>query len=232
MNDDKNKTKIEPNCVCKYSSKTNTSSLSEFDLKRHEQNKSEYEQAYAAYQKLMEEGSILRKEDLQKYLEDNKRFIFQFMLNMYRFEMLSRMLVIPPWDLSKSLLTCPVCKNKFTTISCHNLLLLVARNIDITPDFSSICPHCHKEITEGQRKLRVTIQTDGKKVKSDLSHDDIHLLFAFCAALDPRAVPRIAEAQYLTSVQKERLKQIFAGDVNEAENKSGIGNFFRNLFKR
>ena len=78
------------------------------------------------------------------------------------------------------------------------------KRIDISPDFSSICPYCHPR--EQDRKLAVTIHAEGQKdLSSELTPGDLILLSDFVVFNDryPSSMP---------AVMLMRLKEILLGE--------------------
>ncbi|MBO5959633.1 MAG: hypothetical protein J6Q65_05880 [Lentisphaeria bacterium] len=123
-------------------------------------------------------------------------------------------------------LTCPKCKKAFLAPDCNALLLSIVKNVDLTPDFSSICPHCctagtNQPNEEKECTLHITVRRNGKEIKSKLNHEDLHLLYAFLSSTEMHRQKYNRQGQeelpHLTPEQAARLREILLGEKAAAK---------------
>ncbi|MBR6056704.1 MAG: hypothetical protein IKP58_00895 [Victivallales bacterium] len=138
----------------------------------------------AMFQKLTENASVLRKEDLQSFLKQTKDLYHAEHGFQHHYAAFTRMMVLYAPYLP---LTCPKCHSRFYTANesqrpfmqpIGDLLCLTA-NFDLTPDYSSLCPYCHPEAMQ-PRLLDVQFTIDGKAYSSSVSPHDLNLLYLYC----------------------------------------------------
>lgn len=58
-------------------------------------------------------------------------------------------------------------------------VLCLTANMDLSPDYSSICPYCHPE-SMSPRLLDVQFNIDGKTYHSSVSPLDLNMLYLYC----------------------------------------------------
>ena len=179
----------------------------------------------AQLQKLLEEGSILRKNDLEKFLALRADLVSHAAKTNESVAILTRRLIVFPGE-GNLRLTCPKCKKAFLAPDCNALLLSIVKNVDLTPDFSSICPHCSTAGTnqpneEKECTLHITVRRNGKEIKSKLNHEDLHLLYAFLSSNEMYRQKYNRQGQeelpHLTPEQAARLREILLGEKAAAK---------------
>ena len=179
----------------------------------------------AQLQKLLEEGSILRKNDLEKFLARRADLVSHAAKTNESVAILTRRMIGFPEE-GNLRLTCPKCKKAFLARDCNALLLSIVKNVDLTPDFSSICPHCSTAGTnqpneEKECTLHITVRRNGKEIKSKLNHEDLHLLYAFLSSYEMNRQKYNRQGQeelpHLTPEQAARLREILLGEKAAAK---------------
>ncbi len=134
--------------------------------------------------------------------------------------MLTRMAILSDHPQSWTPLTCPECHAKFYvqngTNSPHMTplgdLLALLRLLDLTPDYASLCPHCHPD-GEAPRRLKVTCRLGDQAYVSELSPTDLALLLQVLARWPGQeTIPAGAGIPIsLTAGQLLRLRAILQG---------------------
>ena len=121
-----------------------------------------------AIQKFLEEGTVLRKKDLKKYLEQRGEILNHADIYEFIYQPFSRMRIQQEFELR---INCPSCKKRFSARNCYGLLLSIVKQIDLVPDFSSICPYCSGETQKNAVKENVPAGTPQPKdaVKENVS---------------------------------------------------------------
>lgn len=178
----------------------------------------EKKEAAEMFQKFASSAHVMRREDLDAYLEKSASLSRRhYDYRPSHFMLLTRMLIL------RSLvpgawtpLTCPACTRRYYVCNGTNVpvmqplgdLLEAMKKIDISPDFSSLCPYCHPDAQN--RKLAVTIHAEGQKDQAaELTPGDLVLLSDFVAFHDryPFSMPE---------VMRMRLKEILLGEKGNA----------------
>ena len=179
----------------------------------------------AQLQKLLEEGSILRKNDLEKFLARRADLVSHAAKTNESVAIQTRRMIAFPVE-GNLRLTCPKCKKAFLAPDCNALLLSIVKNVDLTPDFSSICPHCSAAGTnqpneEKECTLHITVRRNGKEIKSKLSHEDLHLLYAFLSSNEMHRQKYNRQGReelpHLTPEQAARLREILLSEKAAAK---------------
>jgi hypothetical protein len=138
----------------------------------------------ATFQKLTENASVLRKKDLQSFLQQINDLYKTERGFQHRYLALSRMLIIHAPHVP---LTCPQCHHQFHVAneSRHPFMqplgdvLCLTANMDLSPDYSSICPYCFPE-SMSPRLLDVQFTIDSKTYHSSVSPLDLNMLYLYC----------------------------------------------------
>lgn len=180
----------------------------------------EKKEAAEIFQKLTSSAHVMRREDLDAYLEKTAKLSDRnYDYRTSHFAMLTRMAIFADSFLGAwAPLTCPACARRYYVCNGSNSpimqplgdLLEAMKKIDISPDFSSLCPYCHPG--EQDRKLTVTIHAEGQKdLSAELTPGDLAPLadFVFCndRHLPPPSLP---------AVTLMRLKEILLGEKGDA----------------
>ena len=190
-------------------------------LARAKEERQRLEQDAAIFQRLTENANILRKNDLDKMLKE----MADLSRRAHGFKdgnamMLTRMMITGDLARSWTPLTCPKCHARFYVMNGTNSphmtplgdLLALLRLLDLTPDYASLCPHCHPD-GEAPRRLKVVCRLGDQTHASELSPTDLALLLQVLARWPGQeTIPTGAGISIsLTAGQLLRLRAILQG---------------------
>ena len=145
-------------------------------LKRQEQNTN-------LFQKLTENATVLRKENLNELLKQTAELRMKEPKLGPRV-LATRMAITQQFPDAWLPLECPKCHSRFYIVNgtnapkmipLSNLLSLLDR-FDITPDYSTLCPNCHHVEPETPRLLNVTFTISSHTYATKISPADLDLL--------------------------------------------------------
>ena len=188
------------------------------DMDKQKKEAAERKETAEIFQKLTSSAHVMRREDLDAYLEKSASLSRgHYDYRPSHVMLMTRMAIFPGssprvWKP----LTCPACARQYYVCNGTNMpvmqplgdLLEAMKKIDISPDFSSLCPYCHPG--EQDRKLAVTIHAEGQNdLSAELTPGDLILLSDFVAFNDrcPSSMP---------AVMLMRLKEILLGEKGSA----------------
>ena len=185
----------------------------------------EKKEAAEIFQKLTSSAHVMRREDLDAYLEKTAKLSDRnYDYRTSHFAMFTRMAIFADSFLRAwAPLTCPACARRYYVCNGSNSpiiiqplgdLLEAMKKIDISPDFSSLCPYCHPG--EQDRKLTVSIHAEGQKdLSAGLTPGDLALLADF-VFFQNRPHPFENRYPSLPAVTLMRLKEILLGEKGDA----------------
>lgn len=169
------------------------------------------------YQKLTESAAhILRREDLNDLLEkiakmkqENSNYLSDSVSNIFA---MSRIGIPMEYPVNWMPFSCPKCKGRFYVLNRQDFtlfhplgdLLTVLEKVDVTPDYSSLCPYCHPN--QKEPKLTVTLRAAGQQdVVAELSQKDLKNL-----AILFKSYPEVKQIFLPSEIM--RLKEILLGE--------------------
>ena len=186
-------------------------------LARMEKECTRLEENAAIFQRLTESANILRKKELDNMLKQMADLIGkERAFKDGNYMMLTRMAILSDHPQSWTPLTCPECHAKFYVQNGTNAphmtplgdLLALLACLDMTPNYATLCPHCHPD-GEAPRRLKVTCRLGDQAYVSELTPADLSLLLQALMRPTRPGVPAMNPS--LTAGQILRLRAILQG---------------------